>query len=167
MKRYRRARPSEIAIRVLAESFPGSTVEGSYTNKQMRKEPAMSLRDKLDINAETWRPNDSEKSPANPDHPKDIVGRIIDVEQYDTEFGPAPAFTILGDDDNVWRWVVVGEVAQKRVARLNPQMGDEIGVRYLGRVPSPTRKDTSYHDWRIVMEKGNGQQPLPLSDEPF
>ena len=134
----------------------------------------MSLRDQLDINSETWRPNATDKQAANPDHPQDIVGTIVEIDQFDTEYGQCPAFVIKADDGNYWRWVVVGEVAQKRIATLDPRTGDDIGVRYLGRVPSPNRKDVSYHDWRIVLERGEtakastiAQQQLALAEEPF
>lgn len=139
----------------LLRSFPGSTIDATIRHpQQQQKEEPVSVRDLLDIDAESWRPTTNEA------HPNPLAGLILEVATLDTEYGPAPSFTIQGDDGNYWRYVALGEVAQKRIASLNPQVGDTLGVKYKGRVPSPTRKEkdgspTMYHDWRIAVERGS------------
>ncbi|MGH7484954.1 MAG: hypothetical protein ACREMY_05005 [bacterium] len=132
----------------------------------------MSLKDRLDIESESWRPDLGE-------HDTYLIGIVADTGEFQTDYGMAPTVTVRDEAGNYWRWSVLGEVAQKRIGRLQPAVGDEIGVKYLGRRPSPTRtvKDGSpvlYADWRIVLEKSSAaaevtRQPslAETADEPF
>ena len=124
----------------------------------------MSLQDRLDATSTGWRPNDQENFPG---HPMSLLGHIVELDEIYTEYGAAPVIFILTDTGE-WRWVVLGEVATKRILKLNPAVGDLIGVRYLGEVPSPTRVDSHgepllYHDWKIVLERGDGPRPVQQS----
>lgn len=130
------------------------------------------LRERVEISAETWRPDLTDKN-----HADTLIGTIIETSTMDTDYGPAPSFIVEDEDGNYWRWVAIGEVAQKRVRSLDLRRGDGVGVKYLGKVPSPNRKEKDgspvmYTDWNIVSERAEAQsvqQALPIdqSNEPF
>lgn len=169
------------AVKWLSRAFDATIVKrydrrrntGTETETERCK---MSISDRLDRTSESWRPDQSEKN-----HPDRLLGTILEIAAGLSEYGEHEILTIQDTAGNEWRWAVLGEVASKRVRELSPEVGDDIGVRYLGRVPSPTRKEKDgspvmYSDWRIIVEpKADGaalvqakQKALDLqSNEPF
>lgn len=121
----------------------------------------MSIADRLNSEARSWRPIDTAEYP---DHPNPLVGEVVEVETGDGDYGPFPILTLLDDDGNEWRWSVFGGVAQGRIQKLNPQVGDTLGVKYLGEKPSKNHANRTYHDWRIVLERGSN--PAPVASTP-
>lgn len=117
----------------------------------------LSIADRLSKDAQSWRPIDSTEYP---DHPNPLVGEVVETETGDGDYGEYPILTLLDDDGNEWRWSVFGGVAQGRIAKLNPQVGDTLGVKYLGEKPAKNFPNRTYHDWRIVIERGSNPAPV-------
>lgn len=115
----------------------------------------MSIKDRL-VDAEPWMPADPKKN-----HPQEIVGTIFDADEGDGDYGPYPILYIRDEDGNNWRWHVYGGVAQGRVIKLKPEIGDTIGARYLGEVDSKNYKGKKYRNWKIVVEKASGASSGP------
>jgi hypothetical protein len=116
----------------------------------------MAIADRLNGASEAWRPDLDGN-----DHPNPLVGKVVEVDQGESSYGTFPVVFITAEDGNEWRWSVLGGVAQKRIAKLQPSVGDEIGIRYLGKKPSPNYAGKFYADWKIVLEKGDGTAPPP------
>jgi hypothetical protein len=112
----------------------------------------MSLRDRL-VDAEPWMPADPKKK-----HPQELIGTIIDIDEGDGDYGSYPILYIRDEAGNHWRWHVFGGVAQSRIVKLRPEIGDQIGARFIGEKPSKNFKGKNYRDWRIVVEKA-GEKP--------
>jgi hypothetical protein len=117
----------------------------------------MGIDDRLSASSEAWRPADTKDYP---DHPATLVGRIVEIEDLEGDYGAYPLIHVIDDDGNEWRWSVFGSVAQKRVAALKPAVGDRIGVKYLGEEPSKNYPGKSYRNWKIVVEKADGGTPV-------
>lgn len=114
----------------------------------------MGLRDRMDAPAaEAWRPAEPKEFPG---HPNPLVGEIVEVDEGEGDYGPYPILYIKEDNGNEWRWHVYGGVAQGRIIKLKPAVGDEIGVRYLGEEDSKNFKGKKYKNWKIVLDKKSG-----------
>lgn len=121
----------------------------------------MTMSDRLDRSSEAWRPADPKDFP---DHPNPLTGTIVEIEEVEGDYGPYPLIHIRDDDGNEWRWSVFGGVAQGRVAKLRPNVGDRIGVKFLGDKPSRNYQGKTYRDWKIIVEPASGQAPAPNWD---
>jgi hypothetical protein len=111
----------------------------------------MPLADRLSGASEPWRPADNE------DHPNPLIGTVVEIDEGDGDYGPYPILYIKDDDGNEWRWHVFGGVAQGRMIKLRPEVGDTIGARFLGTVPSKTKGYKPYANWKIALEKASGK----------
>lgn len=118
----------------------------------------MPLADRLTGSSEPWRPADVKDYP---DHPNPLVGKIVEIDEGDGDYGPYPILYIEDEAGNEWRWHVFGGVAQGRIIKLRPAVGDNIGVRFLGTVPSKTKGYKPYANWKIVLEKASGEAAGP------
>lgn len=118
----------------------------------------MSLSERLDRPSESWRPADPKDFP---DHPQQLVGKIVEIEEIQGDYGMYPLLYIQDDDGNEWKWSVFGGVAQGRLAKLQPKVGDRIGVRYLGEKPSKNFQGKNYRDWKIIVEPASGETVSP------
>lgn len=111
----------------------------------------MSVKDRMDAPAaEAWRPGEPQDYP---DHPNPLVGEIVEVSEGDGDYGSYPILYIKDEVGNEWRWHVYGSVAQNRIIALRPEVGDEIGVKFLGTEPSKVKGYAPYKNWKIVIDK--------------
>lgn len=114
----------------------------------------MSVGDRMNApTAEAWRPAEPKDYP---DHPNPLVGKVVEVDEGDGDYGPYPILYIQTESGDEWRWHVYGSVAQKRIIKLKPAVGDEIGVKYLGETPSKVKGYAPYKTWKIVLQKADG-----------
>jgi hypothetical protein len=118
----------------------------------------MSLADRLDRPSEAWRPADPKEFPG---HPNPLIGTIVEIEEVEGDYGLYPLIHLRDDAGNEWRWSVFGGVAQGRIAKLEPKVGDKLGVKYLGDKPSRNFEGKKYRDWKIVLEPASGTVAEP------
>lgn len=84
--------------------------------------------------AEAWKPTKGAK----------IVGVVTDVTSRDGGYGEYPIVTIkTGDGDLAVH--CFHEVLRGELARIAPKVGDEIGIRYLGKHP-----EKGYHQYKVA-----------------
>lgn len=124
----------------------------------------MSIEEQMSRETISWRPDLDDN-----DHPKVIVGEIIEITEGESGYGPYPILTVAPKDNSkiLWRWVALGGVAQGRLEKLSPQESEEIGIRYLGTKPSKNYPGKSYADWDIRMGERKAvpaATPAPPSD---
>lgn len=111
----------------------------------------MSLADRVDSKSEAWRPKDT------PEHPNPLIGKIVEVDEGDGDYGVYPILYVQTEDGSEWRWHVFGGVAQGRILKLRPAVGDQIAAKYLGEEDSKNYKGKTYSNWKIVLEKADGK----------
>lgn len=100
---------------------------------------AHSLSDELDRDyAPAWRPEPGDKLVG-------VIAELSEREGYDGD--PYPIVTVQADDGS-FAFHAFHSVAQNELARLRPQVGDEIGVKYEGVTKSANGR-TTYHAYRI------------------
>jgi hypothetical protein len=95
----------------------------------------------LDAFAEGWRPNVGDK----------LIGIVIGIESRTTEFGEYPILTIRTDEGDDFAFHAYHTVAKREIEKLQPRVGDRIGIAYHG--PHPTR---GYERYRIVIARDTG-----------
>ncbi len=88
-----------------------------------------SLEDRLDSNAEAWKPNPGDT----------LVGEVVDVDTHDAGYGSYPIVTVRTDDGGEVAIHGFHTVLKREFAKARPEIGSRIGVKYLG----PTRRATS------------------------
>lgn len=111
------------------------------------------LHERLSRNPEPWKPTPGDL----------LVGTVLDITERTTEYGDYPIVTISNNDGS-WEFHAFHTVARQEIRRQRPNIGDLIGVRYLGK---PDGKD--YELYRIVIERlPTSPNPLPaIAEEPF
>jgi hypothetical protein len=95
-----------------------------------------SLEERLDSAATGWKPNPGDR----------LVGTVLDLDTRDGEYGEYPIVTIqtdLGDEIAIHGFHTV---LRREFAKRQPQVGERIGVKYLG------KSDRGYESYRIVWE---------------
>jgi hypothetical protein len=115
-----------------------------------------SIRDELDMPvAKGWRPKPGDA----------LVGKVLRVETAQSDYGePYPLVTILTDEGQYIAVHAFHSVLKNEFAKTKPARGDEIGLRYIGKVAGGN--DRSYESYRVVVHKPGGAEPteLPASE---
>ncbi len=93
---------------------------------------------------EAWRPDPGDK----------LVGTLVDVSEYDGGYGAYPVLVIRGDDGAEHAWHAMHSVARGEVGRLQPRIGERLGVKYLGKQIS--KSGVSYNGWRVAGDRKPG-----------
>jgi hypothetical protein len=92
------------------------------------------ISDSLDKDyAQAWRPSPGEK----------LVGAVVALNEREGPFGSYPIVTIRTPEGRELAAHCFHEVLASELARLAPAVGDEIGVKYLGKHP-----ERGYHQYR-------------------
>jgi hypothetical protein len=88
-----------------------------------------------------------------------LVGVLLDIEQRESEYRSEdgqprfyPVLTVVDDDGQEWVWHAYHSAASKELARLRPEPGDGIGIKYRGKVEG---RKTDYESYRILVEHVN------------
>ena len=109
------------------------------------------LSDSLDVEyAAAWKPQPNEKLVG-------VISELSEREGYDG--GVYPIVTIRTEDGREFAFHAFHTVAQNELARLRPAVGDQIGIKYLGKVQKEDGR-SSYHGYRV---RTLGGQPVALN----
>jgi hypothetical protein len=100
-----------------------------------------SFIDLLDSFAEGWRPNAGDK----------LTGVVIGLETRTTEYGEYPIVTVRTDDGTDFAFHAFHTVAKRELEKLQPRVGDWIGIAYHG--PHTTK---GYERYRIIITRDTG-----------
>jgi hypothetical protein len=116
----------------------------------------MSLKDRLDEEtqtAEAWRPEPNEE----------LIGIVRRYNMRKMDDGSEyPIVTIETPDGEKHAWHAFHKVGRDQLEEDKPRPGDEIGVRYLGKVDGETY---SYHNYRVAVDHKTPEPPAG-SDTP-
>jgi hypothetical protein len=97
--------------------------------------------DLLDSFPEGWRPQPGDK----------LIGVVIGLEKRTTEYGEYPIVTVRTDEGKDYAFHAFHTVAKGELEKLQPMVGDRIGIAYHG--PHPTK---GYERYRIVIARDAG-----------
>ncbi len=118
----------------------------------MSSQPSRTLQDRLDdAFAEAWRPSLGDK----------LVGVVTGIDVRHSDYGdPYPIVTVQRDDGTEAAFHGFHTVARRELAKQKPQIGDEIGIAYLGK-GEPTKPGVSGAElYRIIVERA---EPQPIN----
>ena len=87
-----------------------------------------------------------------------IVGTVLDITTRENEYGSYPLVSLETDDGRELEWHAFHTVAQNELVKVNPQPGDVLGVRNLGK-----RDGKSYVSYRLVVERNTPAAPLAIT----
>ena len=107
----------------------------------------MSISDRLDEADATYWPGEDK---AEGDK---LSGVIVERYQRDGDWGPYDVLEIRDAAGDLFAWSAFGTVAKSRIEEKNPQPGDSIGIKYLGKKEPKSSKGKPYDDWKMVLEK--------------
>ncbi len=110
-----------------------------------------SIEDRLNRIPEPWKPNPG-------DH---LIGTVVTVTTRTNDYGEYPVITIEANG-NEWDFHGYHTVARRELEQQNPQPGDQIGIRYLGKPD-----DKPYEQYRIIVERPNIGSAIDPEEEPF
>ena len=94
-----------------------------------------------DNTSTTWRPDQGE-------HPRTIVGQLIDVRPVEGAYGAYPLVELQQDDGVVWVFHAFRDVAKSELQSCAPQPGDRISITYGG------RSEKGYYLYRVRRADG-------------
>lgn len=95
----------------------------------------------------------NEYAPAwRPDPGDSLVGEIISLDERDGGYGPYPIIGIRRADGTEASFHALHNVAQTELAKLEPRIGETIGIRYRGLVSSANARG-SYHAYTVKMDR--------------
>lgn len=99
----------------------------------------------LDISSKAWKPEE--------DSPASISGELIERKVMPGEkYGPYPFLSVLpAGASEAWAVHVFGTVLKNEVEAQDPQVGDQVGIKYLG---TPAGKE--YKLYKLVVIPGDG-----------
>lgn len=100
-----------------------------------------SIDDLLDSFPEGWRPEPGDK----------LKGAVIGLESRTTEFGEYPIVNVRTHEGKDFAFHAYHTVAKLELEKLQPRVGDEIGIAYHGRHPTK-----AYERYRIVIARDSG-----------
>lgn len=107
----------------------------------------MSINDRLDeADAEYW-PGESKAAGDK------LTGVVVERYQRNGDWGPYDVLEIRDADGDLFAWSAFGTVAKSRIEDKDPQPGDTIGLKYLGKKSPKSGVGQPYDDWKMVLEK--------------
>jgi hypothetical protein len=106
--------------------------------------------DALDLEGVAWTPTKDETQP------RKIIGQVVDLDERDSEYGdPYQVISLQTEDETVWSVHCFHTTSRNAVKRLAPQVGDVIGVKYVG-VGEAKKGQNAPHIFRFkVFERGS------------
>lgn len=97
----------------------------------------------LDTNFEGWKPEPGDK----------LLGTVLTVSTSDAGgFGAYPLLEIVSDDGEGIALHCFHAVLKTAVERWNPQPGERIGVKYVGKLEGRGAFE-GYEDYRMVVQR--------------
>ena len=111
----------------------------------------MTIEQRLAAESEAWRPQVGET----------LIGEVVSIGERNSQFGEDvyPLLTVRTDEGRELHFHAFHTVARQELASQKPQIGDRIGIRYLGK---PDGK--KYEHYRIVVERAEPPAPMDWSD---
>lgn len=91
-----------------------------------------------------------------PDEGDIIEGTVASIDTGASGYGPYPIVTVEREDGSKAAVHCFHQAIRGQLARIKPEVGDPIGIKYLGRKKSTTNPKQSYAVYRVVTEGAGG-----------
>ena len=110
----------------------------------------MSLEDRLESGLPSaWRPDQ--------DDPPMLIGKVIEIEVGQSDYGRYPILVVRQDDGEEKAVHGFHSVLQNELLKARPNVGERIGIKYLGDVETkPGSKFKSYKGYRVKVDRESG-----------
>lgn len=110
----------------------------------------MSLEDRLESGLPSaWRPDQ--------DDPDLLIGDVVEIEVGTSDYGRYPILVVRRDDGEEKAVHGFHSVLQNELVKHKPQVGERVGIKYLGDVPTkPGSPYKSYKGYRVKVEREAG-----------
>lgn len=107
----------------------------------------MNLEERLESgNAEAWRP-DKEDADL-------LVGEIVDIDRGQSDYEPYPILTVRKEDGSEVAVHAFHTVLKNELIRQQPNIGERIGIKYLGEQKTkPGSKFSSFIGYRVKVDR--------------
>jgi hypothetical protein len=94
--------------------------------------------------AQAWRPNPGDK----------LVGEVVELSQREGLYGVYPIITVREDDGTERAVHAFHAVAAAELAKVRPQVGERIAIKYVGQEPTADgRSGSFYHRYRVAVDR--------------
>lgn len=110
----------------------------------------MSLEERLESGLPSaWRPDQEDADK--------LIGEVIDIEVGNSEYGRYPIVVVRQDDGTEKAVHGFHSVLQSELMKNRPQVGERVGIKYLGDVETkPGSKFKSYKGYVVRVERAQG-----------
>lgn len=110
----------------------------------------MGLEDRLESGLPSaWRPDQ--------DDPDILVGEVVEIEVGTSDYGRYPILVVRQEDGTEKAVHGFHSVLQNELVKIKPQIGERVGIKYLGDVPTkPGSPFKSYKGYRVKVEREAG-----------
>lgn len=107
----------------------------------------MSLEDRLESGLPSaWRPDQED--------PAVLIGEVMDIEVGESDYGRYPIIVVRQADGEEKAVHGFHSVLQNELMKHKPQVGERVGIKYLGDVETkPGSKFKSYKGYRVKVER--------------
>ena len=101
---------------------------------------------------ERWNPDDVSGTT--------LVGTLLRFETIETSMGEGTIAVIEdADDGTVWGVALFRSVLRNRFEKMTPQVGDTVGIKYVGFVEPRNKDARGYHNYVVRVIRGSGSVP--------
>lgn len=91
--------------------------------------------------APAWRP-DQDDAPI-------LEGIFIDIAEGYTEYGSYPIVTIATNDERLWAWHAMTNIAKGQLTKAAPKIGERLRISYGGKHQGKNDAREPYTRWRV------------------
>ena len=107
----------------------------------------MSLEERLESGLPSaWRPDQED--------PDTIIGKVVDIQVGTSDYDPYPLIVIQQDDGSEKAIHGFHTVLKNELLRNKPQIGERIGIKYLGEQETkPGSRFKSFIGYRVSVER--------------
>jgi hypothetical protein len=107
----------------------------------------VSLEDRLEQGLPSaWRPDQED--------PDTLIGEVVEIEVGESEYGRYPILVVRKDDNEEKAVHGFHSVLQNELLKHKPQVGERVGIKYLGDVPTkPGSRFKSYKGYRVKVQR--------------
>ena len=130
----------------------------------------------MSTRTETASQYDYEFAPAWMPKKDDVLeGTVASIDSGNSAYGVYPIVTIQQADGEKRAVHCFHTTIRGQLARIRPEVGDALGIKYLGKKKSSTNADRTYDAYRVVASGKGGYdwsqeaeaQPSPDDDNPL
>ena len=111
----------------------------------------MSFEDRLEQGtAPAWRPDQGDDDL--------LVGTVVDIDRGTSDYEPYPLLTIIKEDGTEVAVHAFHTVLKNELIRQQPQLGERIGIKYLGEQQTkPGSRFKSFIGYRVKVDRAAGE----------